>query len=229
MPWSLPPQPALATDRFILILAALWDWVWQKPGKEMTDVLSEAIRRKLAKAKARFAILAQRFHDGTLAPPEPRARPRKPAPSPDDAAPRTRPPPILPRHFAWLCGLVPQWAAGCGSQMQHLLQTPELEAMAKASPEVGKLLRPLLWMTGRMPPAYLALPPRTRRARAGLPPGPRRPRAAPVAPAESPPPAPPPPPALPPAPSAALLVTPVLDPDNWSHYSMFPRMPSKTR
>jgi hypothetical protein len=228
MPWTLPPQPALATDRFILILATLWKWVWEKPGREMTGEVSQAIRRKLTRAGERFALLARRFHDGTLAPPKPRATRRKPPPPADDAAPRTRPPPILPRHFGWLCGLVPAWAAGAGSQMQHLLQNPELEAMAKASPEVGKLIRPLLWMTGQMPPAYLALPARTRRARAGLPPGPRRPRApraTPAAAVESFP-AVPPPPRQPPE---ALLVTPVIDTEMWSHYSLIPGSRLKTR
>jgi hypothetical protein len=214
MPTSLPPQPALATDRFILILAALWKWVWEKPGQEMTGPLSVAIRRKLVMAQRKFAILAQRFHDGTLAPPKP--RPRPPA-SPAGAAPRTRPPPILPRRFGWLCRLVPSLASISGGQMERLLNDPELEAMAAASPEVGKLIRPLLWMTGKTPPAYLALPPRVRRSRAGLKRKPRRPReVAPAAPAEPSPAVPPPPP------PAALLVTPVIDPDMWSHYSLIP-------
>jgi hypothetical protein len=226
MPWTLPPQPALATDRFILILAALWKWVWEKPGREMTGAVSVAIRRKLTTAQARFALLAQRFHDGTLTPPKPRATPRKPPAFPDDAGTRTRPPPILPRHFGWLCGLVPSWAAGAGYQMEHLLLNPELEAMAAASPEVGKLIRSLLWMTGRRPPAYLAPPPRTNRAppeRAGTgpKPGSRRPRAAETPPAEPPPPLVPPPAPNPPGP-AALLVTPVIDREMWSHYSLIP-------
>jgi hypothetical protein len=218
MPSTLPPQPALATDRFILILAALLKWVWEKPGREMTGLVSVAIRRKLTTARIRFALLAQRFHDGTLAPPKPRATPRKP-PAADGAAPRTRPPPILPRQFGWLCRLVPSLASVAGGQMETLLKAPELEAMAAASPEVGKLIRPLLWMTGRTPPAYLALPPRTRRSLAGLAPGPRRgPRAAPAERAETPPAVPPPPP----PPPAALLVTPVIDVEMWSHYSLIP-------
>jgi hypothetical protein len=223
-----PPQPAFATDRFILILAALVRWVWEKPGREMTGLVSAAIRRKLTGVQARFALLAQRFHDGTLAPPKPRAAPRKPPPCSDDAAPRTRPPPILPRRFGWLCGLVPSWAAGAGYQMEALLQHPELEAMAKASPEVGKLLRSLLWMTGRKPPAYLAPTPRIRRARGGVKSGPGRPRAAASAtPAETSPPVPPLP--SPPAPPAALLVTPVIDAGMWSHYSLIPGSRLKSR
>jgi hypothetical protein len=226
MPSPLPPQPAFATDRFILILAALVRWVWEKPGREMTGLVSAAIRRKLTRAQARFALLAQRFHDGTLAPPKPRATRRKPPPPADGAAPQTRPPPILPRRFGWLCGLVPSLASIAGGQMEGLLNDPELEAMAMASPEVGKLIRPLLWMTGRRPPAYLARPPRTKRARAGLPPGPRRPvapRAAPAAPAEKSPPVPPR------QPPEALLVTPVIDPEMWSHYSLIPGSRLKTR
>jgi hypothetical protein len=228
MPWTLPPQPALATDRFILILAALLRWVWEKPGKEMTGPLSVAIRRKLTTVRLRFAILAKRFHDGTLAPPKPRATARKPPASTGDAAQGTRPPPILPRHFGWLCRLVPSLASVAGNQMEHLLREPELEAMAAASPEVGTLIRSLLWMTGKRPPAYLAPPPRATGAHAraavtGAKPARRGPRAAPAA--ETPATLPPPPLAAPTP--AALLVTPVIDPEMWSHYSMFPRMPGK--
>jgi hypothetical protein len=112
--------------------------------------------------------------------------------------------------------------------MQALLDHPELEAMAAASPEVGKLIRPLLWMTGRMPPAYLALPPRTKRARAGLPPGPRRPRA-PRATAAAPVETTPPVPSPPRQPPEALLVTPVIDAEMWSHYSLIPGSRLKSR
>jgi hypothetical protein len=214
MPSPLPPQPALATDWFILILATLRKWVWEKPGQEMTGPVSAAIRRKLGMVQMRFASLAKRFHDGTLTPPKPRV---KPPASPDGSAPRTRPPPILPRRFGWLCRLVPSLASAAGAQMERLLDDPELEAMAKASPEVGKLIRPLLWMTGRTPPAYLALPPRVRRARAAPKPAPARlPRAAPAERQE----VPPPPPVQ--AQPAALLVTPTIDVDMWSHYSLIP-------
>jgi hypothetical protein len=219
----------LATDRFILILTTLCRWVWEKPGREMTGPVSAAIRRKLTTARLRFAILAKRFHDGTLTPPKSRSTARKTPRPPDDAAPRTRPPPVLPRRFGWLCRLVPPLASQAGEQMERLLNDPELEAMAKASPEVGKLIRPLLWMTGRKPTAYLAPPPRprlalTEREGAGPKPPPRRPRAA--APAETPPAAPPAPPVPPPE---ALLVTPVIDTEMWSHYSLIPGSRLKSR
>jgi hypothetical protein len=222
MPWTLPPQPALATDRFILILATLCKWVWEKPGREMTGELSGAIRRKLGLVKARFALLAQRFHDGTLTPPKPRAAPRR-LPASADEAPRTRPPPFLPRRFGWLCRLVPGLASVAGNMMEIVLKEPELAAMAEASPEVGKLIRSLLWMTGKKPPAYLAPPPRprganTRHAAGGPKPQPLPPRA----PAQRAPAVPPPLSVPPPAPPAALLVTPVIDPEMWSHYSLIP-------
>jgi hypothetical protein len=241
MPWTLPPQPALATDRFILILSALWKWVWEKPGSEMTGPLSAAIRRKVTTAQARFTILARRFHDGTLAPGKPRAGPRAPPAAGQDAAPRTRCRSILPRRFGWLCRLVPSLASMAGSQMESLLKEPELEAMAAASPEVGRLIRSLLWMTGKKPPAAFAPPPRPRladakpvRARAGgagpkaqAPTGPGGPRAARAAPVED---SPPPPPSAPPPPGPeALLVTPVIDPENWSHYSLIPGSRLKSR
>jgi hypothetical protein len=215
MAWTLPPQPALATDRFILILNALWAYVGTKAGPAMTSALHLAIRKRLSRIRTRFASLAARFHAGTLTPPKPRASPRA---HPDGAAPKARVPSILPRGFAWLCGLVPCWAAGCGSQMQHLLDDPELRAMAAASPEVGKLVRSLLWMTGRVHPDFPGAP-RGRPARAGrsggrqVSPEPEVPTSVPV---ENPPAAPPP------QPPAALLVTPVIDTEMWSHYRLYP-------
>jgi hypothetical protein len=212
MPWTLPPQPALATDRFILILTALLRWVWEKPGPAMTGPLSAAIRKRIRSIQDRLALLAKRFHDGTLRPPKPRG-PRASRATADAAAPRT--PPILPRGFGWLCGLVPSWAAAAGGQMQHQLKEPEMRALEAASPEAARLIRSLLWMTGGRHPddRYPPPSPRSRRREAeglsGEPP-------APAAPAERrqaiPPPQPP----------AALLVTPVIDVSQWSHLRLIP-------
>jgi hypothetical protein len=219
------------TDRFILILTALWKWVGEKAGPEMTGAMCWAIRAKLSRVQARFAVLAKRFHDGTLCPPKPRAR--SPKPPPGGSPPKPRPPSVFPRHFGWLCGLVPTWAAGCGSQMQYLLGHPDLEAMAAASPEVGRLIRPLMWATGRVPPAYLAWKPRSKRELAGLPPRARPRRPAPVAPPQpvaARPPDPwavppcmprnpnrPPPPPPPPEP----------EPERWNNYRFHPGSPLK--
>jgi hypothetical protein len=216
MPWTLPPQPALATDRFILILATLWKWVWEKPGPAMTGPLSLAIRKRIWSMRERLAVLAKRFHDGTLQPPKPRGPRSAPAPA-EDAAPRTRNA-ILPRGFGWLCGLVPSWAAGAGSQMQHQLNDPEMRALEAASPEAARLIRSLLWMTGQRHPDYRYVPSRksSRRERAERPPQPGQPRTDPMVPAEIPQPVPPPQ-----APEA-LLVTPVIEVERWSHLSLMP-------
>jgi hypothetical protein len=67
-------QPALATDRFILILIALWNWVGTKAGPTKTGPLHLAIRKRLVHIQLRRAILSKRFHDGTLSPPKRRAQ-----------------------------------------------------------------------------------------------------------------------------------------------------------
>ncbi len=54
----------------------------------------------------------------------------------------------LPRGFAWLCVLVPYYAAGFGSQLRHLLGDPEMVALIAATPQLGKALRPLCRMLG---------------------------------------------------------------------------------
>jgi hypothetical protein len=229
MPWPPPPQPARATDRFILILNALWTWVGEKAGPSMTGPMCWEIRRRISRIRLRLDILAKRFHAGTLTPPKPRARRRKP-PEPAAAAPKPKPPFVLPRHFAWLCGLVPQWAAGCGSQIKHLMNDPQMRALEAASPEAKRLIGSLLWMTGNVHPDFRGRWP-ARTAPSGPKPEPSRSRparaAAAAAPAENTPAVLPPAPPTPPP--AALLVTPVIDPEMWSHYSLIPASRLKSR
>ena len=65
----------------------------------------------------------------------------------------------------WLCAMVPLWAAGYGGKILYLLDHPEMRELIAAAPQAGRLLRPLLWMTGRYTPAFLALPKRVRAPR----------------------------------------------------------------
>ena len=138
---------------------------------------------RLNRLARRFAGLAARVASGTA------ARRRSAAPRP--AAQRSRQPyRRLPRRFAWLPPLVPG-AAAYGSQLQHLLTTPEMADILAAAPQAGRLLRPLCRMLGVRPPPALApaLAPPPRPARPRQPPS-SRPAA--VGPSATAPPADPP-------------------------------------
>lgn len=80
----------------------------------------------------------------------------------------------LPRRFGWLVRAGGYRAAGFGSQLQAALQTPEMAALLAASPEAGRILRPLCRALAFELPG---LPPRPKAARR-----PRRPRVAPPKP-----------------------------------------------
>ena len=134
---------------------------------------------RLNRLARRFTALAARVEARTAAP-------RRPA-SPRPAAARSRLPyRRLPRRFAWLPPLVPG-AAAAGSQLQHLLTTPEMTGLLAAAPQAGRLLRPLCRMLGVRPLPALALKPRP----APLPPAPARAAATGPAPPTAPPPDPP--------------------------------------
>ena len=50
----------------------------------------------------------------------------------------------MPRRFGWLVLAGKHQAAGYGSQLQHLLSTPEMAQMLAASVQARRVLRPLL-------------------------------------------------------------------------------------
>ena len=178
MSWPYPPEPALATDRFTMIVSALVGYIRTKakPGTLWSQVYLAAAR--VTRLQRRFERLVVRYRAGTLLPPRPRA-PRPETEVPEKAVPETeaqaeteakpekqvRPASLLPRHHGWLCAMVPLWAAGYGGKILYLLDHPEMRELIAAAPQAGRLLRPLLWMTGRYTPAFLALPKRVRAPR----------------------------------------------------------------
>ena len=92
----------------------------------------------LRRLAARFDALAARLRIG---------RPRKP-PAPRTVV-RTSRPSVgrLPQGYGWLLRVVPE-AGGFGSQLRHLLADPEMAALLEASPQAGRILRPLCRMLG---------------------------------------------------------------------------------
>ena len=51
--------------------------------------------------------------------------------------------PALPRRFGWLVKQCGWRAAGFGSQLQILLQSPDMAELLAAAPQAGRILRPL--------------------------------------------------------------------------------------
>ena len=51
--------------------------------------------------------------------------------------------PALPRRFGWLVQACGYRAAGYGSQLQTLLNTPDMAELLAAAPQAGRILRPL--------------------------------------------------------------------------------------
>jgi hypothetical protein len=166
MPWTVRPLPDNPIERIPIIIWNLLIYIGQKhrPGVDM-EYLGQ-VYWYVERARRRLARLVERFRDGSLCPPRPRARPRSRASETDEAALRPQPAFSPPRNYAWLCGLVPQWAASCGGQLLMALDTEEMRAMAEAGPQLGRVLRPLMWALAVTEPAYLNPKPRPRPRRA---------------------------------------------------------------
>jgi hypothetical protein len=64
--------------------------------------------------------------------------------------------------FGWLVWLVGWQAAGYGSQLRTVLETPEMVALLEASPQAGRMLRPICRMLA-VETSLLRLPARVRR------------------------------------------------------------------
>lgn len=74
----------------------------------------------------------------------------------------------LPGGRGWLVRVLGHEAAASASQLQHLLNDPEMQAMLVALPAVGRVLRPVCRMLGVTEVAGLAAPavaPKPRRVR----------------------------------------------------------------
>ncbi len=118
----------------------------------------------------RLAALHARWQSNTL----PRPRPARVRPARPHQAVRPR----LPTTPAWIVHAVGFHAANHASQLTYLLATPDLAAFLAATPQAGRLLRPIARMLGTQLPPALTLP--------SPPPRPRRPRPRPPQPAPAP-------------------------------------------
>ena len=169
------PAPAslLAADlarRVGLILAAVAALVARRFLREPRLVgLIVPLWSRLNRSARRFERLMARIAAGTL--PAPRrvtARPVHPLPPPRRAG--------LPTGRGWLVRALGHEAAGCASQLEHLLAEPGAAGLVAATPAAQRILRPLRHMLGVGPAT------RRRTARAAPPRRPREPRPLPPKP-----------------------------------------------
>ena len=110
---------------------------------------------RLGRLVSRFEALVAAFRAGRLLSVR--------APRVSDGLDRAGLPPACraPRDFGWLVRLVPG-AAVYGSQLQYLLADPEMSALLAATPQAGRILRPLCQMLAIRPGPELGA---TRRGR----------------------------------------------------------------
>jgi hypothetical protein len=198
----LPPIPADATLRMRLgmivmgVMAYLGDRARRAPDgyapqhRLIPLTLVMRMQAWLRDRRLRIEALLDRIGAGKQRPPRPYA-PRILA---EGAAPAVRkvvpPEERLPRGFAWMhnmaneirhrAGLLPEW-----------LEEPEVKAALLASPQMARVVSPLLNAVGVCKPDWFPVPPmRPRKSRAGTPRKPAAARAARVVPEAAVPPAP---------------------------------------
>ena len=143
--YILPP----ASERFATIMGDLRQGVVARG--PVIGAIVWLIWTRLSRTAYRFAKLAARIQSGTL-PTRSRAS-RAGRTSTTRASDRPaerpveRPAERLPRGRGWLFRLVP--VAPCfGSQLNYLLSDPEMQALLAATPQMGRLLRPLCHSLG---------------------------------------------------------------------------------
>ena len=126
-------DPICATLRLILhgLRAALGGW-----GLEAQ--LGILLYRRVGEITGRIERMLVRFRAGRLWRVKPRTMVQVRC-----AQRRVRAEPALPRRFGWLVQACGYRAAGYGSQLQTLLNTPDMAELLAAAPQAARVLRPL--------------------------------------------------------------------------------------
>ena len=124
------------------------------------------VHNRLGRMVQRLDRLAQLWQAGTL----PKPRPTRPAQA-NQAEPRPQSPqrPYLPAGQAWLIRLA-QPTVHYISHVELFLAQPDTKALIQATPEAGRILRPLCRMLGIALPAELRRPARPLPTPPGAPP-----------------------------------------------------------
>ena len=164
------PEPTNLTERLATVLNGLRDVAAHYAAKNRAFVpVTILLSLYLTSVIRRFGALAARLAAGPIHARPPRPRPPQPRPpQPDAARERAPPKPRTPRRFSWLVVWLGYHAAGYGLQLRHILANDhEMAALIAASPQAGRILRPLCRMLGIKPAADLPpslFPPRPAKA-----------------------------------------------------------------
>ena len=173
------PTPT-AAERFASFLLHVILGVAARSGAGLSFPLIALIGNRIRLIKQSIARLAALVRDGKYAP-------RRFAPRRPPAEPKPRQPSKLPQKFGWLLPLVPD-AVVWRSQLERLLQDPEVVALLAAAPaSLGRPLRSLCWMLRLTPPDIVAPRKRPRPPREKAPPAPEAPAPEPPPPLPEPP------------------------------------------
>jgi hypothetical protein len=158
-------DPIVATLRIVLcgLRGALGAW-------GLEAALAVAMHRRIGMILGRVERMLVRFRAGRLWQVTERTK--------RVGAIRHRRIDTLPRRFGWMVRAGGHRAAGLGSQLQSVLETPEMTELLAASPAAVRLLRPLCRALAvdlpimRPPPREAATerPPRRRKPRPATPP-----------------------------------------------------------
>ncbi len=167
VPRSLPEAPDVA-GRLAQILDGVRDLAARHAARNWVLIpVTLLLSAYLSSVARRFASLAARLAAGPLRHRPPRPRP----PHPEAAAERPAAKPRVPVRFGWLIEWLGYHAVGRGSQLRHVLANdPEMAAIMAASPQAGRILRPLCRMLGLAPGPDLPpslFPPRAAKAPSG--------------------------------------------------------------
>ncbi len=169
VPRSLPEPPDVA-GRLAQILDGVRDLAARHAARNWVLIpVTLLLSAYLSSVARRFASLAARLAAGPLRHRPPRPRP----PRHDAAAERPAAKPRVPVRFGWLIEWLGYHAVGRGSQLRHVLANDaEMAAIMAASPQAGRILRPLCRMLGLAPGPDLPpslFPPRVVKARHSVP------------------------------------------------------------
>lgn len=124
------------------------------------------LHRYIVRIRQRFERLIARLAAGT----PPRIYPPRPVGA--EVKPRNNPRLRLPTRKGWFGTLLGHNGRNFASQVQHLLNEPDVAALLAPSPQAHRLLRPFCRLLGIAPACIPPLPRRTRKP----PPQPRPPR-----------------------------------------------------
>jgi hypothetical protein len=161
----LPLQP-LADTVARIMEEILKIWFFRAPFPAVNaPPIRNLIHNRVRRLANRFAALIARAIAGTL----PAPRPRKPcaplAPIEPEAAQaeathkRPRKPDPLPREHGWLTKMLPALGAYSAGVEGLIYHDPQMAELIAAAPQVGRLLRALLWMLGGHVPLPIRLYP----------------------------------------------------------------------